>query len=84
MIDLLSSIGYIVIMKILKSIARAIEKSGKSCYQISKETKVDQAVLSRIVNGGSCSIETADTLFKYFGLTIAKKKRSQTKRRRPP
>ena len=62
-------------MKILKSIARAIEKSGKSCYQISKDTKVDQAVLSRIVNDGSCSIETADTLCEYLGLELKPKKK---------
>jgi len=60
---------------ILENIAQAIEKSGKSRYQISKDTGIDQAVLSRIVNGGSCSIETADILCKYLGLELKPKKK---------
>jgi ribosome-binding protein aMBF1 (putative translation factor) len=59
---------------ILENIAKAIEKSGKSRYQISKDTGVDQAVLCRIVSGGSCSIETADILCKYLGLELVAKK----------
>jgi len=66
---------YIIIMKILNSISKAIEKSNKSRYQISKETNVDQAVLCRIVNGGSCSIDTADTLCEYLGLELKPKKK---------
>jgi hypothetical protein len=66
---------YNATMKILKSIGMAIEKSGKSRYQIFKETKVDQAVLSRIVNGGSCSIETVDKLCEYLGLELKPKKK---------
>jgi hypothetical protein len=61
-------------MKILEHIAKAINKSGKSRYQISKETGVDEAVLSRIVNGGSCGMKTADILFKYLKLEIKPKK----------
>jgi hypothetical protein len=60
---------------ILENIAKVIEKSGKSRYQISKDTDVDQAVLCRIVSGGSCSIETADILCKYFGLELKPKKK---------
>ena len=62
---------------ILKRIAEAIEKSGKSRYQISRETGIDQAVLCRIVTGsgtGSCSTETADTLCRYLGLELIAKK----------
>ena len=59
----------------MENIAQAIEKSGKSRYQISKDTGIDQAVLSRIVNGGSCSIETADILCKYLGLELKPKKK---------
>ncbi|MHC4462176.1 MAG: helix-turn-helix domain-containing protein [Planctomycetota bacterium] len=58
----------------MENIAKAIEKSGKSRYQISKDTGVDQAVLCRIVSGGSCSIETADILCKYLGLELVAKK----------
>jgi hypothetical protein len=60
---------------IIETIANTIEKSGKSRYQISKETGIDQAVLCRIVSGGSCSIETADILLKYFRLKITKPKK---------
>lgn len=62
---------------ILEKIAAAIKKSGKTRYQISKETGIDQAVLCRIVTGsgtGSCSTKTADILCKYLGLELVAKK----------
>ena len=65
---------------ILENIAKAIEKSGKSRYQIAKETGVDEAVLCRIVTGsgtGSCNIETADILCKYLGLELKPKKKKR-------
>ena len=64
---------------ILERLARAIEKSGKTRYQIHKETGIDQAVLCRIVNGGRCNLETADRLCKYLGLELKPRK---NKRRR--
>ena len=60
---------------ILEAIAQAIEKSDKSRYRIHKDTGIDQAVLSRIMNGGSCGIETADKLCKYLGLELMQKKK---------
>ena len=63
---------------ILENITRAIEKSGKTRYQISKETGIDQAVLCRIATGsgtGSCSTKTADILLEYFDLIIIKDKK---------
>lgn len=69
---------------ILESIAKAIEKSGKSRYQIAKDTGIDNAVLCRIVTGsgtGSCSTKTADILCKYLGLElVAKKSKKRTKK----
>jgi DNA-binding phage protein len=62
---------------ILESLTKAIQKSGKSRYKISKDTGIDNAVLCRIVSGGSCSIETADKLCKYLGLEIVPKKRKR-------
>jgi len=62
---------------ILESLAKAIKKSGKSRYQISKETGIDNAVLCRIATGsgnGSCSTRTADLLCKYLGLELVPKK----------
>ena len=67
----------------MEKIAKAIEKSGKTRYQISKETSIDQAVLCRIVTGsgtGSCSTKTADALCKYFGLELVAKKRKKRAR----
>jgi len=62
---------------ILESIAKAMRRSGKSRYQISKETGVDQAVLCRIAKGSSgrysCSTKTADLLCKYLGLELKPK-----------
>lgn len=55
---------------ILKSITRAIENSGKTRNQISRETGIDAAVLCRIVNGGRCSLNTAEKLCGYLGLEL--------------
>ncbi|MHC4397922.1 MAG: hypothetical protein ACYS1A_19945 [Planctomycetota bacterium] len=66
----------------MEDIAKVIEKSGKSRYQISKDTGVDNAVLCRIVKGGSCSIETADILCKYLDLELVPKKRKKVKKKR--
>ena len=62
---------------ILEKIAEAIKKSGKSRYQIAKDTGIDNAVLCRIVTGsgtGSCGTKTADILCKYLGLELTEKK----------
>jgi len=64
----------------LQKLAEAIGKSGQSRYQISKATDVDPAVLCRIVNGGSCGIETADKLCAYLGLELAPKKNKKKAR----
>ena len=61
----------------MENIAKAIKKSGKSRYQISKETGIDEAVLCRIVTGsgtGSCSARTADGLCNYLGLELVVRK----------
>ena len=60
---------------IAEQITKAIEKSKISRYQISKDTGIDQSVLFRIVNGGSCSLETADKLCHYLGLELKPKKK---------
>ena len=59
---------------IVESIAKAIEKSGKTRYQIAKDLKIDQAVLSHIANDGSCGMKTADLLCSYLGLELVPKK----------
>jgi len=66
---------YIVIMMIIETIRKQIEKSGLSRYRISLDTGVDQATLSRLMQGKTITIETADILLNYFGLTITKGKK---------
>ena len=75
LLDIIASTEYIVIMLILESITKAISKSGKTRYQISKETGIDEAVLCRIVSGGSCSMKTADILCKYLKLKLVSSKK---------
>ena len=65
----------------MDKLAEAIEKSGKSRYQIYKDTGIDQSVLHKIVNGGSCSIETADILCEYMGLELVAKKKTKAKKK---
>jgi hypothetical protein len=67
----------IMLCMIIEKIRKRIEKSGKSLNQIGRDTGIDKAALSRIMNGGSCKVETADILFKYFGLTVTDKKSSR-------
>lgn len=67
---------------ILEELAKAIKNSENSRYEIWQQTGVDQSVLHRIVNDGSCSIETADILLKYFGLELVQKKRKAKKVKR--
>jgi DNA-binding Xre family transcriptional regulator len=59
---------------IVKSIGKAIETCGKTRYQISKEIGIDQAILCRIVNGGSCGMKTADKLCEYLELELGPRK----------
>jgi len=65
----------ILLCMIIERIRKQIETCGKSRYRISKETGIDKAALCRIMQGGSCKVETADILLKYFGLTITKDKK---------
>ena len=62
---------------IIEELRKQIKTCGKSRYKISVETGIDNAALCRIMQGGSCKVETADKLFKYFGLTIAKRTRKK-------
>ncbi|MHC4623682.1 MAG: hypothetical protein ACYS4W_07235 [Planctomycetota bacterium] len=55
---------------------------GKSRYQISKETGIDEAALCRIMQGGSCKVETADILLSYFGFELVQKKNKDKKVKR--
>ncbi len=59
---------------IIEMLRKRIKTSGRSLNQINRETGIDTAALCRIMQGGSCKAETADILFKYFGIELVEKK----------
>ena len=65
---------------ILEKIREALINSDESRNKISKATGVDNAVLCRIVHGGSCSIKTAEVLCKYLGLELQPKQPRKKRR----
>ncbi len=53
------------------SLRTAIRKSGLTCYRITKDTRVDKAVLSRFLRGSiSPMLDSADRLATYLGLQL--------------
>jgi hypothetical protein len=60
---------------LIELLRKEIEQSEKTRYQISKDTGIDQAVLCRIMQGGSCKAETIDILLEYLGYELKRKKR---------
>ncbi len=72
---------YIVIMMIIEAIRKQIEKSGLSRYRISLDTGVDQATLSRLMQGKTITVETADILCRYFGLELRQVKKGKKRAR---
>ena len=70
------------VVMILETIVKAIEESSESRYAVSFGTGIDQSVLHRIVNGGSCSIQTADILCEYLELELVPKKGKERQVRR--
>jgi len=65
---------------IIEKIRKQIKTSGKSLNQIDRDTGIDKAALSRIMNGGSCKAETLEVLLKHFGYEIRKKKTTKKSR----
>ena len=57
--------------KLSGQLRHAIDGCGKSRYVISQDTGIDQATLSRFMNGkGGLSIPILDTLADYLDLDI--------------
>ena len=57
--------------QLLDQIKQAIESSGQSRYAISQATGIDQAVLSRLMNGkGAMGFDTLERLTDFLGLEI--------------
>ncbi len=65
---------------IIELIRKKIKESGLSLNQLTRETGIDTAALSRIMNGGSCKVETADILFKFFGIEVISKNQKRAKK----
>jgi D-alanine-D-alanine ligase-like ATP-grasp enzyme len=59
---------------IIELIRKQIKTCGKSRYEISRQTGIEEAVLCRILQGGSCKAETVEALLEYFGFEIVRKK----------
>ncbi len=58
-------------MKLTEQVRQAIETCGKTRYQISQDTAIDQATLCRFVGGkGGLSNPILDTLGEYLRLKI--------------
>lgn len=70
--------------KLLKEIASAVETSGLSRYRISKDTGIDQAQLSRLMQG-KCGLgfDALEKLCDFLGLEITiRAKQEHSKRKR--
>ena len=59
---------------LIELIRKQIRTCGKSRYEISKDTGIEQAVLCRLMQGSGCKAETVDILLKYFGFKIVRRK----------
>jgi len=55
---------------LIETIRKHISTCDKSRYRISKDTNINEAVLCRIMQGKTCTLETANVLLMYFGLEI--------------
>ena len=62
-------------IKLSEQVRQAIDTCGKTRYQISKDTGIDQATLCRFMGGkGGLSIPVLDTLGEYLELEIRQRK----------
>ncbi len=58
-------------VKFTDQLRQAIENCGKTRYQISQDTGIDQAILSRFIHGkGGLSMPVLDVLGEYLGLHV--------------
>ena len=66
--------------KISESLRAAITKCGKTRYQISMDTGINESTLSRFMTGGSLNTKNADILADYLGFDLVKRtKRTRSK-----
>jgi hypothetical protein len=71
-------------IKLSEQVRQSIDTCGKTRYQISQETGIDQATLCRFMGGnGGLSIPVLDILGEYLGLRIvADRPKSKAKKGR--
>ena len=60
---------------LIELIRKQIQTCGKSRYRICQDTGLEQAALCRIMQGKTCTVETADILLKYFGIELVEKRK---------
>ena len=70
-----------IVSMIIEAIRKHIKSCGKTRYRIAQETGVGEDQLCRIMQGKTCTVETADILLKYFGLELVSKKRTKAKKK---
>jgi plasmid maintenance system antidote protein VapI len=63
-----------ILSMIIETIRKHIKTCGKTRYRIAKDTGISEEQLCRIMQGKTCTVETADILLKHFGLAILPKK----------
>lgn len=66
----------------LDIIRDSVERSKLSRYEIAKRSGVDQAALSRFMNGGSLRVESIERLCPVLGLRLTISKQLSTAKRR--
>ena len=66
-----------VVLMIIEIIRKHIRTCGKTRYRIAQESGVGEDQLCRMMQGRTCTVETADILLKYFGIELVKKKRKR-------
>jgi transcriptional regulator with XRE-family HTH domain len=71
-------------LAISEQLRRAIDESGMSRYRISRETGINQSVLSRFAHGEtSLYLETVDTLCELLGARLVFEARPAKKTKWP-
>ena len=69
-----------IVCMIIEIIRKHIRTCGKTRYRIAQESGVGEDQLCRMMQGRTCTVETADILLKYFGIELKPKKSNKKAR----
>lgn len=61
----------------MRILCKILKYENMETNQIGRDTGIDKTSLCRIMQRGSCKVETADKLFEYLGLIIRKEKKGK-------